>query len=243
MPSVVQFATACPQCKHQQNQQAHIGPQHVVAVAADGSRTANAAINCHACTHTYTVALTMPPAALPPLPVGAPAVGPTGLPTPAPQQPKLSRGEQELSNDAADTELAKDVFGEYVCTSITFGKPHPASNITESASMCSRPLPPPRYPLRDEHFEGIIERGLLSSLQLEGVLYAGQRHSYILPGREERHAFFLGDGAGVGKGRQIAAIIYDNYCRGRRKSFWFSVTVPAPPRSPPSPPAVPMPCE
>jgi hypothetical protein len=169
----------------------------------------------------------MPPAALPPLPVGAPAAGPTGLPTPAPQQPKLSRGEQELSNDAADTELAKDVFGEYVCTSITFGKPHPASNITESASMCSRPLPPPRYPLRDEHFEGIIERGLLSSLQLEGVLYAGQRHSYILPGREERHAFFLGDGAGVGKGRQIAAIIYDNYCRGRRKSFWFSVTVPA----------------
>ncbi|KAL6756388.1 hypothetical protein V8C86DRAFT_3136630 [Haematococcus lacustris] len=33
-----------------------------------------------------------------------------------------------------------------------------------------------------------------------------------------------GDGAGVGKGRQIAGIILDNYCRGRRKAAWFSLS-------------------
>lgn len=33
-----------------------------------------------------------------------------------------------------------------------------------------------------------------------------------------------GDGAGVGKGRTIAAIIYENYLRGRRKAIWLSVS-------------------
>ena len=28
----------------------------------------------------------------------------------------------------------------------------------------------------------------------------------------------------MGKGRQIAAVIMDNYCRGRRKHIWFSVS-------------------
>ncbi len=32
----------------------------------------------------------------------------------------------------------------------------------------------------------------------------------------ERAGFFIGDGAGVGKGRQIAGVILDNLARGRR---------------------------
>jgi hypothetical protein len=36
--------------------------------------------------------------------------------------------------------------------------------------------------------------------------------------------YFLGDGAGVGKGRTIATIIYENYLRGRRKAIWLSVS-------------------
>ena len=36
--------------------------------------------------------------------------------------------------------------------------------------------------------------------------------------------FFIGDGAGVGKGRQIAGIILDNYARGRRRSIWLSTS-------------------
>ena len=39
-----------------------------------------------------------------------------------------------------------------------------------------------------------------------------------------RAAFFLGDGAGVGKGRQIASIIMDNWLRGRRRHIWVSVS-------------------
>jgi hypothetical protein len=36
--------------------------------------------------------------------------------------------------------------------------------------------------------------------------------------------FYLGDGAGVGKGRTIAAIIFENYLRGHRKAIWLSVS-------------------
>ena len=31
----------------------------------------------------------------------------------------------------------------------------------------------------------------------------------------------VGDGAGVGKGRTIAGIIYQNYLEGRKKALWF----------------------
>ncbi len=36
--------------------------------------------------------------------------------------------------------------------------------------------------------------------------------------------FFIGDGAGVGKGRQIGGIIMDNYARGRRRAVWLSTS-------------------
>lgn len=35
---------------------------------------------------------------------------------------------------------------------------------------------------------------------------------------------FVGDGAGVGKGRTIAGIIYENYLKGRKKALWISVS-------------------
>ena len=41
---------------------------------------------------------------------------------------------------------------------------------------------------------------------------------------EHRAGFFIGDGAGVGKGRTIAGIIYENYKRGRKKHVWVSVS-------------------
>ena len=33
-----------------------------------------------------------------------------------------------------------------------------------------------------------------------------------------------GDGAGVGKGRTIAGIIYENYLHGRKRALWLSVS-------------------
>ena len=36
--------------------------------------------------------------------------------------------------------------------------------------------------------------------------------------------FFLGDGAGVGKGRQIAGLIYEHYRSSGRRVLWVSVS-------------------
>ena len=44
---------------------------------------------------------------------------------------------------------------------------------------------------------------MLSGLQLESIVYACQRHQQQLPD-QSRAGFFIGDGAGVGKGRTIA---------------------------------------
>lgn len=38
------------------------------------------------------------------------------------------------------------------------------------------------------------------------------------------YKYFSGDGTGVGKGRQIAAIFADNFLKGRKKGIWFSVS-------------------
>ena len=63
--------------------------------------------------------------------------------------------------------------------------------------------------------------GKLSKLQLEGVAYACQKHCELLPDGT-RAGFMIGDGAGVGKGRQISGIILDNYSRGRKRHLWIS---------------------
>ena len=135
-------------------------------------------------------------------------------------------GERDLLEANSDTvELTKDVFSEYRCRSLDYGCVHPSDNITESASMSGVLLPPALYPLQ-QALGSAVETGLLSNLQLEGTLYACQRHLRFLPGAvtPTRYGFFLGDGAGVGKGRQIAATVLDNFMRGRRKHVWFSVS-------------------
>ena len=40
----------------------------------------------------------------------------------------------------------------------------------------------------------------------------------------ERAGFLIGDGAGVGKGRTIAGIIYENFLQGRKKAILVSVS-------------------
>ena len=92
----------------------------------------------------------------------------------------------------------------------------------QSGLLSSTALPALTYP-RDglDAFPGdIVESGKLSKLQLEGVLYSGQHHQLVL-GDGRRAGFFIGDGAGVGKGRQIAGIVCDNSARGRLKHVWF----------------------
>ena len=67
----------------------------------------------------------------------------------------------------------------------------------------------------------VIKDGLLSDAQLEAVVYAGQAHEQLLP-NGQRRGFFIGDGTGVGKGREISGIILDNWRQGRKKAVWVS---------------------
>ena len=62
----------------------------------------------------------------------------------------------------------------------------------------------------------------MSKLQLEGVSYACQAHLQKLSDGVTRSGFMIGDGAGVGKGRQISGIIVDNFARGRKRHVWIS---------------------
>lgn len=42
--------------------------------------------------------------------------------------------------------------------------------------------------------------------------------------QSSKSVLVLGDGAGVGKGRTVAAIIFENYLLGRKRSIWLSVS-------------------
>lgn len=78
-------------------------------------------------------------------------------------------------------------------------------------SQCSAiSLPPNDYPLWDSIRDGIVDSGKLSRLQLEGVRYACRKHQEVLPSGQ-RAGFFIGDGAGVGKGRQIAGAPHQHH--------------------------------
>ncbi|WP_372393847.1 strawberry notch-like NTP hydrolase domain-containing protein (plasmid) [Azospirillum sp. HJ39] len=102
-------------------------------------------------------------------------------------------------------------------------KPHP-SKLVESAAMAAVLPPEPTY---SPHFpENVILDGKLSFAQVEAVVYAGQAHRELLPARAEepafRAGFAIGDGTGVGKGRECAGIIFDNWCQGRIKALWIT---------------------
>lgn len=63
---------------------------------------------------------------------------------------------------------------------------------------------------------------MISNAQLETVTYAMQRFTGERLEDGSRAGFFLGDGAGVGKGRQIAAAIKEMWGRGTRRILWLS---------------------
>ncbi|NEQ64325.1 MAG: hypothetical protein F6K21_02275 [Symploca sp. SIO2D2] len=118
--------------------------------------------------------------------------------------------------------------------------PHPTT-LCESAALSS--VKPPAVKYQPTLPPSVVEKGLLSEVQLESVIYAGEAHSHLLRGfylvsdsfdnvqvtnRENpdavqfRRGWFLGDGTGTGKGRQVAGVILDNWNNGRTKALWIS---------------------
>lgn len=76
----------------------------------------------------------------------------------------------------------------------------------------------------------LIMEGAVSAAQLEAIVYAGNAHTQMLEkgkdGVARRRGFFIGDGTGVGKGREVAGIILDNKWQGRKKAVWVSEKMP-----------------
>ena len=117
---------------------------------------------------------------------------------------------------------------------------HPTA-LVQSAAMASIAPPLPSY--RPLLIKGLLSDGVLSGPQIETVIYAGdafEQHllSWFTRCEEDgspvaahedtegsfqlRKGFFLGDGTGCGKGRQVAGIIQDNWLRGRTRAVWLS---------------------
>lgn len=129
------------------------------------------------------------------------------------------------SQRATDSELSDNLYEDYRPQKVRVkgAKPHPGP-LVQSAAMASVEPPTPTY--KPALPASVIETGALSEPQLEAVVYAGQAHQSMLPMAEGdtpiRRGFFIGDGTGVGKGREIAGIILDNFLQGRKKAVWVS---------------------
>lgn len=98
------------------------------------------------------------------------------------------------------------------------GGTDPPARIVEAATMAAADPPDityrpklPRETMRDH----------INNASLETVHYAGQQHETTLPSGE-RAGYFTGDGTGVGKGRQLAGIMFDNFNQGRKRTVWVS---------------------
>lgn len=128
---------------------------------------------------------------------------------------------RRLIEDQEEEEFANlETFADYMPAKLRIGNRHP-DLIVETASLSS--IPPPDVYYRLSIPDEVIDDGRLSALQLESIIYASQQHENILPDGC-RSGFLIGDGAGVGKGRTVAGIIFENYLHGRKRSLWFSVS-------------------
>ncbi|XP_020269430.1 protein FORGETTER 1 [Asparagus officinalis] len=112
-----------------------------------------------------------------------------------------------------------ETFMDYRPPKLSLGHPHP-DPVVETSSLSAVQPPEPTYNLKI--MDELENSKALSCLQIETLVYACQRHLQHLE-NGARAGFFIGDGAGVGKGRTIAGLIWENWHYRRRKSLWISV--------------------
>lgn len=111
-----------------------------------------------------------------------------------------------------------NTFTDYHPAKLKIGKEHPDA-IIESNTLASVSPPDITYDITLP--KTVIEDKLLSAAQLENVVYACQAHENMFEDGS-RAGFLIGDGAGVGKGRSIAGIIFENFLKSRKRSVWIS---------------------
>lgn len=167
----------------------------------------------------------------------------TATSTPDPQtSPVIELSYDILGSSPLSSVASSTLYERYRLDTIRIpgAAPH-RSHLVQSAAMASVRLPAPAY--RPHLPERLLTEHLLSDAQLESVIQAGEAHSRYLAGRwllnesydalspatdddpaavQFRRGWMLGDGTGVGKGRQVAAIILDNKLKGRTRALWIS---------------------
>ncbi|WP_395678738.1 strawberry notch-like NTP hydrolase domain-containing protein [Inquilinus sp.] len=189
------------------------------------------------------------PVAIPSVRTAILAPVPVQPPRPSARRPTVTAAAGvPLEYDAVDWVAAEDdriseaIYEPYRLQSVRIpgAQPH-TTQLVQSAAMASVAPPKPSY--RPTLPGGLVARGLLSDAQLESLIYAGEAHSSHIAGAwsvddtwdvltaapddaegavQFRRGWFLGDGTGVGKGRQAAGIILDNWLQGRRRALWIS---------------------
>ena len=140
-------------------------------------------------------------------------------------------GEPATQLESPDSNAEK-LFEEYALRTIRFpdAKPHPG-RLCESAALAGVLAPMPSY--RPHLPRYTVSEGIVSDVQIEAVTFIGEAHSHYIqtqgtddgsPTSSFRQGFMLGDGAGAGKGRIIAATIVDRRAKGDDIALWVSQT-------------------
>ena len=144
----------------------------------------------------------------------------------------------EVLGDAAPTPGQKGIYLAYRPSRITIeNAPVHPTPLVESVAMGSVAAPVPQHqPVVPADWR---EKQLLSDAQCETLIYAVNAFARDWPGTyrpinegsglepsEEgfcyRTGFFLGDGTGAGKGREIASVIMDRWLQGHCRHIWIT---------------------
>jgi predicted RNA methylase len=169
----------------------------------------------------------------------AAAAGPRPVPAHRPSAPAHAPLRFEVLDQPAAAGEQVGIYLPYRLSRVRIpgAAAHPTA-LVESLAMGSIAGPKPDY--RPVLPADAVSAGLLSDAQLETLIYAGGAFERDLPGRfvlldggcelkaaDEngslyRAGYFIGDGTGAGKGRQIAGVILDQWLRGNARHIWIS---------------------
>jgi P-loop containing NTP hydrolase pore-1 len=156
-------------------------------------------------------------------PMAAPASRP--VPPPANQQ----QAEEDDGNVDDEAEDAANTYSSYVAKNIRELFPNVSAHpdpLVETASLASVQLPNLDESIRSQYedLQEDIALGRLSDAQMESIIYAWIKFQGPRLPDGKRRGFFLGDGAGVGKGRTIAGLVKQHWNAGGKYILWVSVS-------------------